>query len=132
MPRDGQLMEWHLTDLRLRIAATVSRADLAAELIPGADARAHSAATNLVDLRKTRATGEGLASAEVAVAEQEAAAGSVAGAVVVAAEVVEAAVAAVAGAAAVAAAAGDASRRSGSVQMILITGMLKELRNNRD
>jgi len=94
-------MEWHLTDLRLRIAATVSRADLAAELIPGADARAHSAATNLVDLRKTRATGEGLASAEVAVAEQEAAAGSVAGAVVVvvvAAEVAEEAVAVVAGA----------------------------------
>ena len=105
-------MEWHLTDLRLRIAATVSRADLAAELIPGADARAHSAATNLVDLRKTRATGEGLASAEVAVAEQEAAAGSVAAAAVVvaAAEAVEEAVAVVAGVAA-----GDASWRSGSV-----------------
>ena len=127
MPRDGQLMEWHLTDLRLRIAATVSRADLAAELIPGADARAHSAATNLVDLRKTRATGEGLAWAEA-----EVAAGSVAAAVVVAAEVVEAAAAVVAEAAAVVAAAGDASSRSGSVQMILITGMLKELRNNRD
>ena len=126
-------MEWHLTDLRLRIAATVSRADLAAELIRRADATAHSAATNPADLPKTRATEEGLAWAE-AVAEQEAAAGSVAGAVVVAAaEVVEEAVAVVAGAAAVAeAAAGDASRQSGSVQMILITGMLKELRNNRD
>ena len=112
MPRDGQLMEWHLTDLRLRIAATVSRADLAAELIRRADATAHSAATNLVDLRKTRATGEGLAWAEA-----EVAAGSVAAAaaaVVVAAEVVEAAVAA-----AVVAAAGDASSRSGSVQISL-------------
>jgi len=112
-------MEWHLTDLRLRIAATVSRADLAAELIPGADARAHSAATNLVDLRKTRATGEGLAWAEAAVAGQEA--GSVAAAVVVAAaEAVEEAVAVVAGAAVVeeaaaVVAAGDASWRSGSV-----------------
>jgi len=110
-------MEWHLTDLRLRIAATVSRADLAAELIRRADATAHSAATNLVDLPKTRATEEGLAWAEAAVAE-EAAAGSVAGAVVVAAaEVVEEAVAVVAGAAAAVAeaAAGDASWRSGSV-----------------
>ena len=87
-------MEWHLTDLRLRIAATLSRADLAAELIPGADARAHSAATNLVDLRKTRATGEGLAWAEADLAAA-AEAGSVAGAaeVVVAAEAVEEAVA---------------------------------------
>ena len=119
-------MEWHLTDLRLRIAATVSRADLAAELIRRADATAHSAATNLVDLRKTRATGEGLAWAEA-----EVAAGSVAAAaaaVVVAAEVVEAAAAVVAEAAAVVAAAGDASSRSGSVQMILVTGMLKEPR----
>ena len=125
-------MEWHLTDLRLRIAATVSRADLAAELIRGADATAHSAATKPVDLRKTRATGEGLASAEVAVAEQEAAAGSVAGAVVVAAEVAEEAVAVVGAAGVVAGAAGDASWRFRSVQMILVTGMLKELRNNRD
>jgi hypothetical protein len=112
-------MEWHLTDLRLRIAATVSRADLAAELIRRADATAHSAATNLVDLRKTRATGEGLAWAEAAVAEQEAEAGSVAAAAVVvaAAEAVEEAVAVVAGAAAAVAgaAAGDASWRSGSV-----------------
>ena len=92
-----------------------------------ADARAHSVAIKLVDLLKTRATGEGLAWAEAdSVAGVVEGSVAEAAAVVVAAEVVEEAVAD-------AAAGDDASWRFGSLLRIFRNrNALKEPRTNRD
>src|SRR5580704_11772758 len=92
MGRRGQPMGWHLTDLQLRIAPTISSEDLATLLIPGADAMEHSVAINPAEELKPRATAEGPASAGVVEVEARAAA-AVAAAAEVAAEDVAAAVA---------------------------------------
>ena len=85
-----------------------------------ADARAHSVAIKLVDLLKTRATGEGLAWAEA-----DSAAGVVEGAVAGAAVVVAAEEAVAEG--------DDASWRFGPLLRILRNrNVLKEPRTNRD
>jgi hypothetical protein len=92
MGRRGQPMGWHLTDLQLRIAPTISSEDLATLPIPGADAMEHSVAINPAEELKPRATAEGPASAGVVEVEARAAA-AVAAAAEVAAEDVAAAVA---------------------------------------
>jgi hypothetical protein len=79
-------MGWHLTDLQLRIAPTISSEDLATLLIPGADAMEHSVAISPVEELKLRATAEGPASGVLEVEARAAAAVAVVAAAEVAAE----------------------------------------------
>lgn len=110
MRQRSQLIGWHLTDPRLRIAPTIRCEGLATVLIRRADATAHSVAISPVEELKPRAIVEGPASAEAGPAG---AVEVVAGAAAVA-EVVEVAVVAAAEAVD-----DDASRRSGPLPRLL-------------